>query len=523
MFDRELRRIDMSIRWKLNFSVLALIGVLLAAMLFSTHAVTENARQTRAFARTRELSQFTADIRTGVYQHLLLPADGFSDGGALREAWIRQAMEGMDIQTRLAETGKERALWQKVKDAVGELETATSNTDHGSVPEIVSRTEHDLRELRSYYDLAQYNSIAATANSSMLAQTATTVAWLLMVLLFLIHLAMVRRWLLVPIQVLRASVEIIGQGRLDYRVPLAGSDELGQLAQGIDSMADGLARYQADLVKTRQLSALGELCANVAHGLRNPLAAIRSTAQLAERRAEASGELQSVFRDLAHEADRMDRRITRLFEFSRPQELQPRATTFMELAAAAKAQATPLARTRCVRIEIDDRTGGASWALDCEQLMHALSEIMTNAIHHSRPNSELLVRGSATSLPPLAPMEMHSVANPAALGCGSLEELRAPCLEVQVIDSGAGMSPSTLAKAFDLFFSTRPDGSGMGLTLVRRLVERHCGTINLVSEPGKGTTCTIRLNVPLVEIPAKACSSGGVHSNHCEEPALVLG
>lgn len=465
----------MSIRWKLNLSVLALVGVLVAAMLFCTRAVTDNARQTREFARMRELSQFTADIRTGVYQYLLPPSASGDMTDIAREAWLRQAVEGIGIQSRLAESDRERALWTQVEAAIHELDPIAAVADRRATSGVVADIEHHLRELRSYYDLAQYNSIASIANSSVLAQTATTLAWLLVAMLFLVHLAMIRRWLLVPIRILRASTDVIGQGRLDYRVPLAGTDELGQLARGIDAMADGLAHYQADLVRTRQLSALGELCAHVAHGLRNPLAGIRSTAQLAEARTAGREELQSVFRDLAHEADRMDRRITRLFEFSRPQELQPRPATFAELAATACTQTATLARSRGVVIEVDDRTEDARWSLDCEQLAQGLAEIVANAVYHSRPGAKVVVRGSA----------------------GGAAATPADALEIQVIDAGPGMSASTLAKAFDLFFSTRPDGSGMGLALVRRLVERHGGTIRLTSAPGEGTTCTLCVGSPL--------------------------
>lgn len=542
----------MTIRWKLNLSVLALIVVFLAAMIFSMHAVGENARQTHSYARMRELSQFTADIRTNLYQYLLESSTPSPESGAgpqLRTGHpsrrILHALDDIDIQIRLAETEKERRLWTKVRTTVAELggeERATPGRQDAETPEpeamhlaastspramddsrrreLLRRAELDVRELRNYYDLSQYNSIAETAKSSVMAQAATTVACLLTVLLFLIHLGVVRRWLVSPIQVLRNSAETIGQGRLDHRVPLEGQDELAQLARSIDAMADGLARYQADLVRSRELSALGELCANVAHGLRNPLAAIRSTAQLAERQSPPTGNMQSVFRDLAHEADRMDERITRLFQLSKPLAMQARPTTFVELVRTAQAQAVALLRARRIALTIEDSTDGAAWPLDCEQLAQALAELITNAAHHSRDGSEVVVRGR-TIRPealPTEPMDASRTADrrstapprPGVSAGGAF-------LEVQVADRGAGMPVATLAKAFDLFFTSRPEGSGMGLTLVRRIVERHSGTVTLNSRPNEGTTATLLLpGAPLsneatptsaVSSPRESCES----------------
>ena len=67
-------------------------------------------------------------------------------------------------------------------------------------------------------------------------------------------------------------------------------------------------------------------------------------------------------------------------------------------------------------------------------------------------------------------------------------------LQIQVIDQGAGMAPAEAAKAFNLFFSGRPDGTGMGLAIVRRSVEKHGGEVTLASEVGRGTVVTITLS-----------------------------
>jgi signal transduction histidine kinase len=287
--------------------------------------------------------------------------------------------------------------------------------------------------------------------------------------LLILLLIMTRRWLIRPVDVLKRSAEVIGEGDLSHRVPLQGVDELAQLARHLDSMAEGLARHQQALLEARELSAIGELCANVAHGLRNPLAAIRTSAQLAERRAERDNGDAEVFRELANEADRMDQRITRLFEFSKPRRLEPVKATFATLASDAAARARPLLQVRDINLTIEDLTEERLWVLDNVQLAEALAELITNAAHHSSAGSTIMLRGET-----LSPDN------------GSGHRLR-----MHVIDEGKGMSVATLEKAFDLFFTSRPEGTGMGLALAHRIARHHQGELTLQSAPGAGTSAML--------------------------------
>ncbi|HRX83899.1 MAG TPA: HAMP domain-containing sensor histidine kinase, partial [Phycisphaerae bacterium] len=309
------------------------------------------------------------------------------------------------------------------------------------------------------------------------------VAAALTVLLLLVYLSMIRRWLIRPVDVLRASVETIGHGDLAHRVPLAGRDELAVLARGIDGMAAGLAAHQAELVRAREFSAIGEMCANIAHGLRNPLAAIRSGAQLAARRANGSATVRESFDDLAAQADVMDQRISRLFLFSRPLELRATSVSFVDLAASAHAQARNVLTTRDVRLTIDDATNGRGWCIDAERVAEAVAELIMNAAHHSPPQSEVRVHGAADIDGAVSSAPDTSCPEPGGPGT----------LRIEVIDRGAGMSPATCAKAFDTFFTTRPGGTGMGLALVRKLAKKHGGTVSIESQPNAGTTITLTL------------------------------
>lgn len=462
----------MTIRWKLNLSIGALIAVFMAAAGFSIWAVSANARATRVYSRMRDLSQSTADLRTQIYQQIAWASGSLQPTEVVSVPdWLSAMLDHIDIQIRLAENDYERDLWQRVHGEAVALGGQLSKHTLDGVDEIVQQAERDLQELRSYYDLAQSRSIATTAMASFTAQAAIGLACVITVLLFLLDLIMVRHWLVRPISVLKASAEIIGQGRLDHRVPLTGQDELAQLARRIDAMAEGLAVHQAALLKARELSALGELCANVAHGLRNPLAALRAGAELAERRTGDAEGARALIHEVAQQVERMDERITRLFQFSRPSELRPRQTSFATVARAARAQAMPLLKARGIELAIEDSTGDGEWNVDDEQLAQSLAELVTNAAHHSPDGAGIVLRGERI---------------PSNNGTG-------PALRIDVIDQGKGMSVATQEKAFDLFFTSRPEGTGMGLALVRRFVEHSGGVVSIESTPGRGTTVRVAL------------------------------
>jgi signal transduction histidine kinase len=460
----------MTIRWKLNLSVTALILVFLVAMMFATRAVTSNAERTRSYLRMRSGSQFTSDLRTDMYQHLAAAAEVIHlPDEPERTPWPKYVLDDIDVQIAHAADEREAALWRDVAGAVSAA--ADRRGSSAASAAAVQAAERSLLTLRRYYDLAEIDATVQIARTSLMAQVMIWTSCALTVLLFLIYLIMVRHWLVTPIAVLKSSADAIGAGRLDHRVPLAGADELAQLARRIDAMAESLAKHQAELLRTRELSAIGELSTNVAHGLRNPLAALRAAAQLVQRRAAGSQPLESLVRDLVRQVDRMDARITRLFAFSRPCALRRDAVSFGELASSAQTEAAPLLQTHGIRLTIDDQTGSATWQLDRDQLADALGEVLTNATHHSPPGSEIILRGQ---------------------GLPSVDGT-VPRLQLEVIDYGAGMPSATLEKAFDPFFSGRPNGTGMGLAMVRRIVERHGGQIALTSQPGAGTTVTITL------------------------------
>lgn len=464
----------MTIRRKLNLVFAGLLCLFLVAAGFSMRAVAHSAELVREFTRSRELSQFTANIRAGLYQQLAWAGQLIDPphAGEL-EHWPQPILDDINVKIRLATIPAERQLWNQVLAAVEQMRGMGS----GDVPietfaEPLATADLALRRLGMHYDLSQYEFMERQATASVQAQAAIQLGCVLTVLLFIVYLVAVRDWLLKPISVLKRSADIIGSGDLSHRVPLSGVDELSQLARNLDAMADGIADRQNALAESRELSAIGELCANVAHGLRNPIAAMRASAQRARRRADGHPQVQAMIDDLHHQTDRMNERVTRLFEFSRPGDYDARPTQFGDLARAASQHAGPVLADRRVALEVDDQTSAETLHVDRQRVAEAIGELLTNAAHHCPPGATVVLRAAISP-----PDNGHSRR-----------------VQIDVIDQGAGMSEATAAKAFDLFFTSRSEGSGMGLAMVRRVIERHGGTVAIQSSPGQGAS--VRIDMP---------------------------
>lgn len=463
----------MKIRWKLNLLVSALIAVFLMTAAFVMYAGREDEQATLRYEATVGLSQFTSDVRSSIYLHLAADARATPLPPGLEAAdWPLYLLEDITVRIRLSESETERRLWSSVHDTITEISRVQAEgAGGGDLAGPTHRVVHDLRLLRNDYDRRSAELQAVIATNHFRSYTAVWTATILTISLMMIHLIMVRRWLVAPISRLIAWTDTTGTGVLDRPVALEGKDELAELARRMGVMAERLAQHQKELLEARELSAIGEVCGNIAHGLRNPLASIRTSVQLAQRGAQVGDPLGKTLSRLLAQADRMDERITRMFEFSKPLDLIREPVTFGALALIARTDAQPLLQDASLHLDIQDDTGQATWSVDRGQVGCVLAEIITNAAHHSEPGATITVAG--TVRPPLN-------------GSGAT-------LCIQVIDRGAGMSPATKDKVFDLFFTSRPDGTGMGLALADRIIRKHNGTIRIESTLGSGTTVTITL------------------------------
>lgn len=250
-----------------------------------------------------------------------------------------------------------------------------------------------------------------------------------------------------------------------WRASRALRAQHGTLARRAEELARAnadLRALQDQLVAAERLAAFGEVTAAAAHGLGNPLAAIRASAQVAL--LDAEGPVREQLVRIVADTDRLRARMHALLDLGRP--LESRAIP-AGLDATVRSAVAPLrARSAAqgVRLDVDIPVDLPKVRVDPARFEEALLCLVGNAL-------DAMPAGGTLRLA-------------AARASGDVE--------LRVEDTGPGMSPATLARAFEPFFSTKPGGTGLGLALARKLLEATGARLTLESGGG-GTRATILL------------------------------
>lgn len=233
---------------------------------------------------------------------------------------------------------------------------------------------------------------------------------------------------------------------------------------------------EAQLHQSERLAALGEMTAGVAHEVRNPLGIISSTAELLQERLAKYEPQNRLAQIIVEESNRLNEKVTEFLDFARPRipNLQPcdleavlnRSLELMQ----PEIKRLGIAVTR--RYQLNGRVLSA----DQDLLHQAFLNILLNAVQAMPQGGELTV-----------------ATEPGPHGQGGI---------IRFIDDGEGINPENLKKIFNPFFTTKERGSGLGLPIVRSIVEAHRGTLKISSAAGEGTT--VRIILPELALPQGA-------------------
>jgi two-component system, NtrC family, sensor histidine kinase HydH len=238
------------------------------------------------------------------------------------------------------------------------------------------------------------------------------------------------------------------------------------LARTVRRQAIERDRLQIDLRRSERLAALGKLLAGVAHEVRNPLAGIRSTAQLWQRGVVGLDE--ESLGGLIHEVDRLEEIVSRLLQFSRAdaQELMPGDLNAVVAEAARLAAGS--AESNGVRIAVNLEPDLPPVALAPPALLQVFRNLTTNAIHAMSTGGTLYLS-----------TQRHATRD---------------AVQAVVADTGMGLSPEVIGHLFEPFFTTKSEGTGLGLAIAREIVLAHLGDLNAVNRTeGHGAVFTLTL------------------------------
>ncbi len=221
------------------------------------------------------------------------------------------------------------------------------------------------------------------------------------------------------------------------------------------------------LMRADKLSGLGELVAGVAHEVRNPLGVIKASVQMLEQETGAGSESEELTQVMVQEIDRLDALVNALLDFGRPSESMFGKVSVKQVLDEVILLTRHFARQQKVEVVRDfDGALPAIWA-DEDRLKQVFVNLTSNAFQSMPDGGRLVISADAES----------------------------EFLKVSFADSGVGIPEDARKKIFDPFYTTRADGSGLGLSIVHRIVDAHKGYINVESSMGDGSIFVVGLPI----------------------------
>jgi signal transduction histidine kinase len=261
------------------------------------------------------------------------------------------------------------------------------------------------------------------------------------------------------------AVSVLNQART-YADLDRQNKEIRALNEELKRSYEELRNTQAELMRKDRLAFLGEMAGVVAHEIRNPLTSIRGFAQRIERTLEHDPKNRQYVEIIVEEVDRLKRVLSDVLDFGRRARAQPMPTDLRDVIDETLRLLVHDEDRLRVITEMDE--GLPEVHVDPEQMKQVFLNLFRNAVQAMEGEGELRVRGYS----------------------------RDGKVIIEVQDTGPGIPEEVREKMFTPFYTTKPMGTGLGLSLVKSLVEDHKGDISVESEPGRGST--FRLSLPQV-------------------------
>ena len=281
----------------------------------------------------------------------------------------------------------------------------------------------------------------------------------------LVFVTVFTRQALSPVRGLTSAARKLGSGDLSYRVPETRDDEIGELARTFNEMATDLE--SAELQRRR-------MTADIAHELRTPLTNIQGYLEaikdgVVQPDTETIGSLHSQTVHLSHLVD--DLRLLSVAEAGALR-LEMNSDSLESVAREAVNAFQPRANERGIDLSLEIGSGVPHVDLDRTRMRQVIANLVENAFHHTSENGSVAI---------------------------DLSRSEAGEAVMRISDTGRGIPAEELPRIFEQFYRVDPSraratgGAGLGLTIVRRLVEAHGGQITVESEVGKGTSFLVTL------------------------------
>jgi two-component system NtrC family sensor kinase len=321
----------------------------------------------------------------------------------------------------------------------------------------------------------------------------------MMVLISTLSVLLILHTIVKPVKHLKEGTRQIGEGNLDYTIVVKTRDELGELAHSFNEMTVSLRHEKEEnrrwaetlqerirektgelrmihnqILQIEKMASLGKLAATVAHELNNPLEAILTYAKLIARRIKKDESLterqRRIFEDIdliVRETERSGNIVKNLLLFSKKQVSEFGLTPIKEIVDKAAQLVQHHFTISNIQLQCDYFDTSAIIMCDENQIQQALIALFVNAVEAMPEGGTIRVE-----------TRQDSHGN----------------ILINVKDTGIGIATDELPHIFEPFYTTKKNGRGvgLGLSIVYGIIERHGGTVTVTSEPGSGTTFTLR-------------------------------
>jgi len=277
-----------------------------------------------------------------------------------------------------------------------------------------------------------------------------------------------------PLVELQEKIALLRDDDLTVSVGFADrNDEIGDLGRNFNNMVRQLREsreeiqrlHRTQMSRAEHLATLGELAAGLAHEIRNPLAGIAGVIEIIGRDLPEGSPGRDVLKEVQQEVLHIKRILSELLDYARPRKPDFRLADLNDTAEHAVNLARQQTLSRPVEISLEKSPDLQPVEHDAGQMQQVLLNLLLNALQ--------AIDGAGK-------VQVHIVSHfNQAL--------------VSVSDTGRGIAPENLPNIFRPFFTTKGQGTGLGLSLARRVVEDHGGTIEVTSQPGQGTQFLIWL------------------------------
>jgi signal transduction histidine kinase len=288
-----------------------------------------------------------------------------------------------------------------------------------------------------------------------------------------------------PMVELQKKIAELGGGDLNVSVSFAHrNDEIGDLGRNFNQMVKQLREnreeierlHRTQMSRAEHFATLGEVATGLAHEIRNPLAGIAGVIEIIGRDLPSSSPARAVVKDVRQEIARINHIVTDLLQTARPHPPKVRKSDLNTTVEHAVMLGRQQAMAKGIEIALHKDPSLPEVEHDSDQIHQVLLNLLLNAQQAIDLKGKIEV----------------SV------------ERKASSAVIEVRDNGRGIAPDHLPNIFRPFYTTKGDGTGLGLSLARRIVEDHQGRIDVTSTIGKGTTFAVVLPLQRTSPPATA-------------------